>query len=473
MNIKLIHTLKKSIDILIYITCKINKKDIEENLNLKLPKTIFNNFKGNYNDIKIQHFNDKIVIIGGLGDEHKCSNENIMKITANCFNTINNLNKKNICFFVLNTDKKDKIESQIISSILTLYNFDKYKTNYSNNPNNLYFYTKRRKFSTDINNFIIKGTNINIIRNLINEPGNKLNPESYVKEIRSLSKNKKFSLKVLNHNDIKKLGMGGIESVGNGSKYKSSLVILKYTGNKKNKKNIVLVGKGVTFDAGGINIKLRDFSDMKSDMTGSAIVLGVMKAVSEIGTNKNIVCLLPIVENMVDANATRPGDVITMFNKKTVEVVDTDAEGRLIMADAISYSKKFNPETIINIATLTGAAEKITNQKASIILGNNIDLINRFIKIGENENEKLINLSIWRDFVDSTKSDIADYKNYDSKNSGGAIYAGAFLSNFLPKGDINWIHIDLGGDILMNNYFYYKKGSTGKGARILMNYLLS
>ena len=208
-------------------------------------------------------------------------------------------------------------------------------------------------------------------------------------------------------------------------------------------------------------------------MTGSAIVLGVMKAVSEIGTNKNIVCLLPIVENMVDANATRPGDVITMFNKKTVEVVDTDAEGRLIMADAISYSKKFNPETIINIATLTGAAEKITNQKASIILGNNIDLINRFIKIGENENEKLINLSIWRDFVDSTKSDIADYKNYDSKNSGGAIYAGAFLSNFLPKGDINWIHIDLGGDILMNNYFYYKKGSTGKGARILMNYLLS
>ena len=267
--------------------------------------------------------------------------------------------------------------------------------------------------------------------------------------------------------------MGGITSVCDGSKYKPRLVILKYIGNKKNKKNIVLVGKGVTFDTGGINLKTRDFSDMKSDMTGSAIVFGVMNAVSKIGCDKNIVCLLPIVENMIDANATRPGDVIKMYNKKTVEVTDTDAEGRLIMADAIAFSKKFNPELIIDIATLTGGAEYITNQKASIIMGNNNDLINKFIRIGEKENEKLINLSIWKDFVKSTKSDIADYKNYDYNNKGGTIYAAAFLSNFLPNENIKWIHIDLGGDIITNDNYYYKKGATGKGTRLLMNYLLS
>lgn len=474
MNIKLIHSFPKEIDIVIYITCKINKKQIEDRLNIKLPKTLFHNFKGDYNDIKTQYFNDKIVIIAGLGKTHDCSNENIMKITSSCFNSIKDLDNKNICLFVIDSIKKDQIEAQIISSILTLYSFNKYKTNKPNKPpKNLYLYSRSKKFKSEINNFIIKSTNINMVRDLINEPGNKLNPDTYIKEIKRLSNTNKFTIEILHENKIRKLGMGGITSVCDGSKYNPRLVILKYIGNKKNKKNIVLVGKGVTFDTGGINLKTRDFSDMKSDMTGSAIVFGVMNAVSKIGCDKNIVCLLPIVENMIDANATRPGDVIKMYNKKTVEVTDTDAEGRLIMADAIAFSKKFNPELIIDIATLTGGAEYITNQKASIIMGNNNDLINKFIRIGEKENEKLINLSIWKDFVKSTQSDIADYKNYDYNNKGGTIYAAAFLSNFLPNENIKWIHIDLGGDIITNDNYYYKKGATGKGTRLLMNYLLS
>ena len=474
MNIKLIHTLPKKVDIAIYITCKINKKEIETNLDVTLPKTLFQNFNGDYNSIKTQYFNDKIVIIGGLGNLNECSNENIMKLTSKCFNSINDFSNKNICLFILNTNKIDKIESQVLSSLLTLYSFDKYKTSKNiGKPNNLYFYTKSRKFKLEINNVIIKSHNINMVRDLINEPGNTLNPDTYIKEIKRLSYKNNFKIEILNEHKIKQLGMGGITSVCNGSKYKPRLVVLKYIGNKNNKKNIVLVGKGVTFDTGGINLKKNNFVDMKSDMTGSAIVFGVMNAVSKIGCKKNIICLLPIVENMVDANATRPGDIIKMYNKKTVEVTDTDAEGRLIMADAIAYSKKFNPEIIIDIATLTGGVDYITDQKASIIMGNDNDLVNTFIGIGEKENEKLINLSIWKDFVKSTHSDVADYMNYDYNNNGGTIYAGAFLYNFLPNNNIKWIHIDVGGDIITSDNYYYKKGATGKGSRLLMKYLLS
>jgi leucyl aminopeptidase len=443
-------------------------------LNIILPKTLFNNFKGDYNDIKIQHFNDKIVVIGGLGKTHKCSNENIRKVSANCLNSIHDLNNKNVCFFIINGSNKEHIESHVISSILTLYSFNKYKTGDTTNlPKNLYFYCKSKKYNSDIKNYIIKGNTVNLVRDLINEPGNKLNPDTYIKEIRRLASMSKYSMEVLNETKIHKLGMGGIESVCKGSKYKPRLVILKYIGNKKNKKNIILVGKGVTFDTGGINLKYGDFTDMKSDMTGSAIVLGVIDAISKIGCNKNVVCLLPIVENMISENATRPGDIISMYNKKTVEVTDTDAEGRLIMADSIAYAKKFNPELIIDIATLTGASDNITNQKASVVLGNNNDIINKLITIGEKENEKLINLSIWKDFIKSTYSDVADYKNYDSNNNGGAIYAGAFLSNFLPKESIPWIHIDLGGDIITTNNYYYKKGARGIGTKLLIHYLLS
>ena len=473
MKIKIVHSLPKNVDILVYITCKINKKNIENKLNIKLPNTIFKNFKGDYNDIKIQYFNDKIVLLGGLGKVHSCNNTNIMNITANCINSIPNIENKNICFFIINSANSEEIESQVISTILSLYQFNKYKTQKKILPKTLFFYMKSRKFICDIKKYIIKGENLNMIRDLINEPGNILNPDTYVKEIKNISSHGKYTVEILNKKKILKLGMGGIESVCNGSKFEPRLVILKYVGNKKSKKNIVLIGKGVTFDTGGINLKTNNFEDMKGDMTGSAVVFGVMNAISKIGCDKNIVCLLPIVENMIDANATRPGDIINMYNKKTVEVIDTDAEGRLIMADALAYSKKFNPEIIINIATLTSGGQSITDSKASLIMGNNKDIVNKFIRIGEKENEKLINLSIWRDFLDSTKSDIADYKNYDPYNKGSSIYAAAFLYNFVPKESIKWIHIDLTGEFIKSDQYYYKKGATAIGARVLMNYLLS
>ena len=472
MKVKFINSIKKNIDILIYITCKLNKKDIENKLNLKLPKTLFNNFSGDYNDIKKQYFNDKVVIIGGLGKNTECSTENIRKITANCIKSIDNPSNKNLCIFLKTTNKMLDIDAEVISTILSLYSFDKYKNNVGNNlPKNLLFYSKSKKYEEQVNKSIIIGNTINMVRDLINEPGNKLNPDTYTKIIKQIASKKKYSLEILNENQIKKLGMGGIISICQGSKYKPRLVILKYRPNKKNKKNIVFVGKGVTFDSGGINIKYNDFSDMKSDMTGSAIVLGIIDCISKLGIKKNVIGLLPIVENMPDANSIRPGDVVKMYNKKTVEIINTDAEGRMIMADALSYSKKFNPELVIDIATLTGQAESITNHMASIVMGNNNKIINDLINIGEEQYEKLINLSIWKDFINSTKSDIADFKNMGSDRNGGTIFAGAFLSNFVPK-DVNWLHIDLGGDILFKDHFYYKKGATGISTRLFINYLL-
>jgi len=225
------------------------------------------------------------------------------------------------------------------------------------------------------------------------------------------------------------------------------------------------------FDSGGLNIKNGDFSDMKNDINGSAIVYGLMKLISNSNMNGHFIGLLPCVENMVDAKSTRPGDVVTCYNKKTVEIIDTNAEGRLIMADCLAYSSIFKPCLVIDIATLTGDTAYMFGGKASIIMGNNNGLIQKMIVDGAKNNEKLWNMPMWEEYIIMTKSNIADYKNYSYGTEAGAIMAGAFLSNFVPK-DTKWIHLDIAGvDNLSSNTNTRSFGSSGEILRTLYSFI--
>ena len=269
--------------------------------------------------------------------------------------------------------------------MLGYYNFDQYKTNSDKKLNPIYLYHSKKKFKKIIEDALYIANVQNEIRSLINMPANLLNSNVYSKYIQT-HRPKKIKLKIYDETVLKKIGCNLILGVNNGSKYPAKLLILEYknldkdkTKNEKGKnksKPVALIGKGVMFDSGGLNIKTGDFSDMKTDMAGSAIVYGTLKLLEHFNIKGHFIGLLPIVENMVDANSTRPGDILTAYNGKTVEIIDTDAEGRLIMADALAFSNNFNPYLCIDIATLTGQAAAIFGKKSAFLLGRAIICIN-------------------------------------------------------------------------------------------------
>ena len=281
-----------------------------------------------------------------------------------------------------------------------------------------------------------------------------------------------IKIKILNKSQLEKIGCNLILGVNQGSKNKPMLITLEYKKNIiKETKPIALIGKGVMFDSGGYNIKSGNFSDMKNDMTGSAIVYAIFKLLSKFNIDGHFIGLLPIVENMIDAESVRPGDILKAYNGKTVEIIDTDAEGRLIMADALAYSEKYKPYMCIDVATLTGQAASIFDSKSSVIMGNNNKYIQKMIKAGINNNEKIWELPMWNEYVELTKSNIADYKNYTYEARAGTIMAGAFLSNFIPK-DTNWIHLDIAGvDNLKTNTSTRHYGASGEILRTLFSFL--
>ena len=366
-------------------------------------------------------------------------------------------------------DQKDEniVSNQIVSFILGNYKTLDFKTSEYKKNNIMFYHTK--KYEKIVKNSIYIGNIQNEVRMLSNSPANILNSDTYEKHIKK-NINKSVKITVLNEAKLKKLGLNLILSVNQGSKNKAKLIQLTYKKNtKKNEKPIVFVGKGVMFDSGGYNLKTKDFSDMKNDMTSSAIIYGLMNLISYHNIDGYYIALLPIVENMINSNATRPGDIIKSYNKKTVEIINTDAEGRLILADSLAYSEKFNPKLCIDLGTLAGVNERFLGNKACTILGNNNKLIKKVIYNGEKNNEYLLEIPIWEEYVSETKSHIADLKN-DSGNNGGGIMPGAFLSNFIPK-NTAWMHLDIASiDYLHNDTNIRHKGATGNILRTLFDF---
>lgn len=309
---------------------------------------------------------------------------------------------------------------------------------------------------------------VNLSRDLVNEPASVIHPETLVNAAREVVEQSKglFEMQVLTDKECFDLGMNAYLAVSTGSDRESKFIILKYLPNKS-AKSIVLVGKSLTFDSGGLSLKPSDgMEDMKIDMAGGALVLGVFKALIalKIKPDKNIIGVLPACENMPSGKAIKPGDIVKALNGKTIEILNTDAEGRLTLADAIAYSEKYlNPEIIIDFATLTGSIMGALGTDIAGLFGNNADLNKQIIESAESECEYLWEMPLHEDYQDLIKSNIADLRNTSSAKYGGSITASLFLKNFITD-KIRWAHLDIAG-------VAYKKAATGWGVRTVINLL--
>lgn len=306
-----------------------------------------------------------------------------------------------------------------------------------------------------------------LARDLSNAPSNEIYPESLLERARELEQ---LDVKVtsLDKKQIQKLGMGGIIAVNQGSVKPPVFIIMEWNGGKKGEKPIVLVGKGITFDSGGISIKpAAGMSEMKIDMGGAAAVIGALRSIAELKLKKNVIGLVPSTENMPSGSAYKPGDIVTFMNGKTAEIDNTDAEGRLILADALTYADRYKPEAVIDLATLTGACVVALGHVASGLMGNNDALKEQIKSAGTRTYDRVVELPLWEEYEDHIKSDVADVKNSGGR-AAGSITAGLFLQKFI--GDYPWAHIDIAGTaILPKASGYLNRGGTGAGVRLLVD----
>ncbi len=310
-----------------------------------------------------------------------------------------------------------------------------------------------------------------LARDLVNEPLSFLTATQFSEEIERMGKESGFSVEVFNKQKIEALKMGGILAVNRGSIDPPTFNILEWKPqNAKNEKPIVLVGKGIVFDTGGLSLKPtpKSMDFMKCDMAGAAVVAAAIYAVAKNKLPVHVIGLIPATDNRPDGNAYVPGDVITMFDGTTVEVMNTDAEGRLVLADALSYAKKYSPELVIDIATLTGSAVSIASSYAIVGMGNSFGYIQKIKESGNETFERIIEMPLWEEFAKPLKSSIADLNNLGSRE-GQTTIAGKFLEHFT---DYNWIHLDAAGvSFRFEKEGYLPVGGTGYGTRLLFNFL--
>jgi len=311
-----------------------------------------------------------------------------------------------------------------------------------------------------------------IARDLVNEPASHLNSLKLAGNFAEMGKSAGFETQIFHKEKIKELNMGGLLAVNQGSIDPPTFSVLKWEpAIAKNKKPIILVGKGVVYDTGGLSLKpTKDSMDyMKCDMAGGAVVAAVIYYAAKCRLPLNIIALIPSTDNRPDGNAYAPGDVIVMHSGHTVEVLNTDAEGRLLLADALSYAKKYNPELVIDVATLTGSASMAIGQQGIVGMGNaEAALFNILKQSGNKVYERIVEFPLWEEYGESIKSDIADLKNIGAREAG-AITAGKFLENFT---DYPWIHLDIAGPAYLNKADHYRtKGGTATGVRLLVDFL--
>ena len=327
-------------------------------------------------------------------------------------------------------------------------------------------YLTKARLSVAIGNAVAQG--VATARDLGNLPGNICTP-AYLAS--TAQKNAKpysnMKVKVLKQKDMEELKMGAFLSVAKGSRQPPRLIVVEYSGGKKEDKPVVLVGKGITFDSGGISIKPSQAMDeMKFDMCGAASVLGTMVTIGELQLPINVVAIVPSCENMPDGAANKPGDVVTSMSGQTIEVLNTDAEGRLILCDALTYSERYKPRTVIDIATLTGACVVALGKHPCGLLSNNDALAQDLLDSGARSGDRAWQLPLWDDYQDQLKSNFADMANIGGPQAG-TITAACFLSRFTEK--LNWAHLDIAGVAWESGH---QKGATGRPVPLLSQYLL-
>jgi len=307
-------------------------------------------------------------------------------------------------------------------------------------------------------------------RNLGNHPSNVATPKMLAQTAKSMAEELGLNCEILSEKKMQSLNMNALLAVAKGSEESPQMIILEHKGGKKNQKPFVFVGKGVTFDSGGISLKPgKSMDEMKFDMSGGGTVLGIMKAVVSLKLPLNIIGIVPAVENLPSGTATKPGDIVKSMSGTTIEVLNTDAEGRMILADALTYAEKYKPQSVINLATLTGAVVVAIGNAAAGIMGNDDDLVKEVKNLSEISGEKVWPFPLFDEYKEQIKSNIADIKNIGQVGAG-VTTAGAFLSKFTEK--YKWAHIDIAGVAWTTRELAIApKGATGFGVRLLVEWL--
>ncbi len=318
---------------------------------------------------------------------------------------------------------------------------------------------------------MIISDSIYLARDLINAPPNLMTPRLLARTAKEVAFRYQLICDVFKLDDIKKMKMGAFLSVARGAKEPPALITIEYVPKEKGAKNVALVGKGITFDSGGLSLKTANgMSNMKTDMSGAAVVLTTVMAAARLKLKTGVVGILPATENMPGSNATKPGDVVTAMDETTIEILNTDAEGRLILADAITYAKKYEPTAVIDIATLTGAAIVALGRKVAALYSTDDELLERLKAASASTGEKLWPMPLYKHYEEQLKSDIADIKNVGGKEAG-CITAATFLKHFADN-DHPWAHIDIAGTARAEKeYDWVTKGGTGFGVMLLLRFL--
>ncbi|MBI4683530.1 MAG: leucyl aminopeptidase [Nitrospirae bacterium] len=448
-------------------------RDIDKALNGLLKEIIVSGeFSGKQNETSLVHTHGKIksdkVLLVGLGKGREVTREKLRQAGGKAVSYLRNLNVRNVSlscrvFSSLKLMPSDFIEG----SLLSHYRFDRYRKEENHKEIKSITALSGEDLRKQINLIKTAASATLLARDLVSTPANDMTPSALVKCARAL---KKVSVKVIEKKQAEELGMGAYLSIARGSMEPPKFIVITYR--KSNTPPIALIGKSITFDSGGISIKpAQGMEKMKYDMAGGAAVLGVMKAVSEMNLPLHIIAILPATENLPGCNASKPGDVVKTIDGKTIEIISTDAEGRLALADAIGYSKRFKPSMIIDIATLTGACSIALGNEAIAMMGNNDSLMNKMKRASEETYEKVWQMPLFDEYKDYIKSDIADLKNSAGPN-GSLVTSGYFLKEF--AGDIPWVHLDIAGTAWIDkDRPYVPKGATGIGVRLLLQFLKS
>lgn len=316
------------------------------------------------------------------------------------------------------------------------------------------------------------GEAINNIKGLVDAPPNIKTPEYLGEWAEKSAKEASYTCTVLKQKQLEEQGFDAVLAVGKGSVNPPVVIINEYKAKDSDTIDIALVGKGITFDSGGLSIKpSTNLHYMKSDMGGAAVVLGVIELVAKLKLNINIIGIVASAENAVDANSYRPGDVINSYSGKTIEIIDTDAEGRLVLADGISYAiKKYNPEYLIDLATLTGSVVRTFGYAAAGMFTENQEMANTMSAVGYKVHERVWQLPMFEDYEADLKSDVADIKNYNGKPIEGAINAAKFLEFFTEKHP-KWMHLDIAGVSFGSSQYAKMKSATGYGIQLITNFI--
>lgn len=438
-------------------------------------------FKGKEGEVLLVHSLGKIpakkILLLGLGKEENFKEETIRKVVGKAVKELEKSKIKTVA--IINLGLGNNIDPDIVGqcivegAMLGSYKFDKYKTDKKDKDKcikKLYVINENDAINDELKKGFKLGKSMAegtmIARDMVNEPSNILTPDEMANRAEEIAKKYNMEVEILERKDMEKLGMGSFLAVAQGSEQAPKLVVIKYNGGKKDDEVLALVGKGLTFDSGGISLKPGAGMDaMKSDMGGGAAVLGAMDVIGALKPKVNILAVVGICENMPSGKAYKPGDVVTSMAGKTIEVLNTDAEGRLVLIDCVTYAIKQGASKLVDLATLTGACIVALGTTTTALISNNHDFVKELQVASDKAGEQVWQLPSFPEYKELIKGDVGDLKNVGGREAG-TITAGLFIGEFV--GDTPWVHMDIAGTSMSSKDMnYISKGATGVGVRTL------